>query len=101
MSDQGELLRQVVLRVVKQCPQCQQPYEAERVRILGRMGETWLFSLYCHSCQTLAVVGLALAPAAELVSEQEADHDQAGPISADDVLDMHLFLQDLKDFRDL
>ncbi len=116
MNGQGELLRRVVLQVIPQCPQCRSPFEREDVQYVAQMAETWLFSLYCQACQTLSVVGLAVAgetvegeqvmdkvgPAPSAGEDQErGGHVLAGPITADDVLDMHLFLRDLEDFQSL
>ncbi len=94
MSEREKLLRHVVLQVVRECPQCHHPFAGEDIRFLGQLDEAWLFSLYCHACHVLAIVGLAVAP---VTPGREADAVPAQPITADDVLDMHMLLEQCPD----
>jgi hypothetical protein len=94
VSERERLLRHVVLQVVRKCPQCHQPFVGQDVRFLGQLDETWLFSLYCHTCQVLSIVGLAVAPAQP---GKDRGPVEARPINADDVLDMHLLLEQSPD----
>lgn len=100
MNEQGKLLRQIVLQVVQHCPQCRRAFSEEDVHLIGQMNEAWLFSLYCPSCHIMALVGLSLA--------RPADQETGGegvaplpPVSADDVLDMHLLLEEVDDLEEL
>jgi len=100
MREPGEVLRQVVLQVVQRCPQCRRAFAEEDVRLLGQMNETWLFSLYCPDCHGMALVGLSLArPAGGMEGEKETA--PATPISADDVLEMHLLLEQVHSLEEL
>jgi len=100
MSEQGKWLRQIVLQVIRCCPHCQRPYEDADVRLLGQKDDSWILSLYCRSCHVLAVVGLGVSSTGEL-SPREIEHfKQAPPLTSDDLLDMHLFLEHFDgDFR--
>ena len=93
MSERQELLRQAVLRVVRHCPQCQQPFDLMDIGLFGQLGETWLFALRCPACHVMTVVGLAVASPPEQPSEQEAPAKKAGPLTSDDVLEMHCVLE--------
>ncbi len=94
MSEPERVLRQIVRGAVRCCPRCQQPFAEPDIQLVGQEGEHWVFSLHCHACHTLAFLGLALVAEAELFPPDSPDEPPARPISADDVLDMHLFLQD-------
>ncbi len=100
MNEQGKLLRQIVLQVVQRCPQCQRAFAEEDVHLIGQMNEAWLFSLYCPTCHVMAFVGLSLARPAdqETAGEEVAP---APPVSADDVLDMHLLLKEVDSLEEL
>ncbi len=100
MNEEGKLLRQIVLQVVQRCPQCRRTFAEEDVHLIGQMNEAWLFSLYCPSCHIMALVGLSVA--------RPADQERAGeevapapPVSADDVLDMHLLLKEVNSLEEL
>ncbi|MGC8958586.1 MAG: hypothetical protein ACP5OO_02220 [Chloroflexia bacterium] len=100
MREPGEVLRQVVLHVVQRCPQCRRVFSEEDVHLLGQMNETWLFSLYCPSCHVMALVGLALARPADR-EERVEEIAPPTPVSADEVLDMHLLLEQVNDLEEL
>jgi hypothetical protein len=96
LSEHRELFRRIVLQVVQHCPKCHRPFEESHVQVLGQMGETWLFSLHCQHCHTLAVVGLALS------TGEESPVAEGAPLTPDDLQEMHLFLEDFDgDFRSL
>lgn len=97
MSEQEWVLRQIVREAVRRCPRCQHPFAEADVQLVGREEEHWIFSLHCHACHTLALLGLSLVAEAELFSQDTPSAPPTRPISADDVLDMHLFLRDVRD----
>ena len=101
MRERERLLRQIVLHVVQRCPQCQHPFEKGDLRLVGQDGDDWLFSLHCRSCRILAVVGLAMPAESEVFPEMEWAEAAPAPLSADDVLEMHLYLESQPDLRDL
>ncbi len=100
MNEQGKLLRQIVLQVIQRCPQCRRTFTEEDVHLIGQMNEAWLFSLYCPSCHVMALVGLSLARPADQETKRE-DLPPAPPVSADDVLDMHLLLEEVDSLEEL
>jgi hypothetical protein len=84
-----------------QCSGCGERYEPEDVHVRHHRGHIWLASLTCRMC---GLRGLVMAniqiqqdeevPGTEEPAEQEQVlKSQPMPISADEVLDMHCFLQ--------
>jgi hypothetical protein len=106
VREQRDLFRRIVLQVIQHCLECRRPFEETDISIVGQTGETWLFSLHCRHCNTLAVVGLALKPGDESTLGEEVHLDDTSPLTTDDLLDMCLFLEDFDGdfqrlFRDL
>lgn len=101
MSEPLAWLRQIVLQTVQQCLRCQQPFQEQDIHLLGQMGETYILSIYCRSCQTLVVIGLAISsPSAGTAPADEEPLVHLTPIGNDDLLEMHLFLDQFDgDFR--
>lgn len=95
------------------CAVCKTPYGREGVNIMGRRGEAWMIAVTCPHCATegllIATVDDADTETATVeVSEQEESapkimydvtydewmaFQELPPVSCDDVLDMHLFLE--------
>lgn len=102
MSERQELLRQVVLRVVQHCPQCQRAFSQEDVGLFGQIEETWLFALRCPDCHAMTVVGLAVASRSVQPAVPGPAGETVTPVTADDVLEMHRRLQHFRgDLRSL
>ncbi len=98
----GEDLWRLVLQVVPRCFQCRQPFHKEDVRLVGQVGDTWVFFLHCPSCHTAALMGLATMAHGELSPEEQRRFAQLSPLSSDDLLDLHNFLENFDgDFRQL
>jgi hypothetical protein len=81
------------------CAVCGESYGAEDIDVLDHRGDAWIIMLACPHCGTR---GLVLAMVADRgrpqiigeVSEADAEElDELPPISGDDVLDWHKFLQ--------
>ena len=93
------------------CSGCGQRYEAEDVHVHSHRGQVWLASLTCHQCGLRAMVMAAMQPQNEEAEPsippeydtQEAAALQAlGPVSGDEVLDLHRFLEGFSgDMQDL
>lgn len=95
-----------------QCAVCKAPYGRRGVRLLGRRGSAWLIAVTCARCDAeglmIATVDEAEADSASFDQETDARpkimydvtydewlaFEQRPPISQDDVLDMHVFLED-------
>ncbi len=99
-------VRRTVISVLEQCAKCKHHYSLDDTRVVERQGELWVLSVRCSHCDTQAYV-------AAVVDSESMDVDQIGtmestdvetedvldeadvdePVSVDDVLDLHLFLE--------
>ena len=90
------------------CSVCQQHYEIDNVKVLGHQDDLWFLSVFCPTCQTqclvAAVVKEGKAPKAitDLTKAELDKFRKMDKITADDMLDMHAFLEDFDgDFSQL
>ena len=88
------------------CKHCGQHCEPANIDLLGHQEDLWLFSMYCSSCYSRVLVAAAFreSEVPEAVTElTEAEKSKlSAPIISDDVLDMHIFLNDFSgDFSSL
>lgn len=81
------------------CTVCGQRYQIGDINILYHQRELWFLSVFCQSCHTKGLVA-ALIRAGEkaqlvtdLTEEEMARFKEGLPVSADDVLDVHSFLE--------
>lgn len=107
-------VRRGVLAVLEDCSQCHTPYRLDDAHIVGRTGNLWVLAVRCSHCAAqsfvAAVVGdddvdidevLSDLLRDEVPSATAAEHRRA-PVSVDDVLDIHAFLEGFDgDFRRL
>jgi hypothetical protein len=81
------------------CRVCGRDLEPACVRFLGHKEKLWFLTVLCPGCQSQNLVAAVIkeGKAAELVAElSEAERSKFStslPIGADDVLDMHTFLE--------
>jgi|YelNatPaOPRAMG01_1025707.scaffolds.fasta_scaffold80274_3 hypothetical protein len=100
MTEQEKWLRQILLQVIPACPHCHRRFEDRDIRVLGRQEQTWMLSLHCPGCHILALIGIGVA--SDLEPEEIARFREVPPISADEVLDLHLLLKEYRgDLRGL
>jgi hypothetical protein len=88
------------------CGNCGEHCDPADIGALGHQEDTWLFSIYCSSCNSrgLIYVTIKISEEAEAVTElTEAERSYFfTPISSSDILDMHIFLEDFNgDFASL
>ena len=82
------------------CVECGRLYDAEDFALLRRRENVWLLSARCRHCNELCQVVILLPTAEETEISSELSIEEAKtiadlpPISSDDVLDLHLFMQD-------
>ncbi len=86
-----------------QCSGCGQRYDASDVHIEHHRGEIWLAAVTCRRCglEGLIVAALSQASAEQsgvtrARSESSASIGAMGPISAEEILQLHLFLQSFR-----
>lgn len=93
---------QVVRRLMTglKCRHCGSQYGRSNIQVLGQRKELWFLSVHCPHCQNEGLLALSVTknrspqPVNDL-SPQELDRfAQLSPISADEVLDLHLLLRE-------
>jgi hypothetical protein len=90
------------------CSVCGQFYELDDVSVLGHQDEVWFLSVFCKTCNTHGLVAALVKEAgkgrrpSEPIEGEHRGVEDTGPITFDDVLDMHNFLLDFDgDFASL
>ncbi len=90
------VIRQIVAHVT--CAVCGKHFGTSDIQVVGRRDQVWAMRARCRECRSEA---LLLAQVSEtgtrstytdLVPEEWARFDQAPPVSFDDVIAMHQFL---------
>ncbi len=81
------------------CGLCNKHYEPGNVNVLSHQDNVWFLSVYCSTCQSqglvAAVVKEGKAPeiVTDLTDEELAALNAGQGIAADDILEMHGFLE--------
>jgi hypothetical protein len=90
------------------CGFCRRTFDRERIRVAARQDQLWIVSVRCGLCRNQQVFWIALKPNGEEtllkdVTRAEEEHFAGmAAVSADEVLNIHEFLQDFDgDFRRL
>jgi len=104
-------IKRIVLERMDRCSVCHRSFEPDDVHVLSRKPDVWMMVVQCEDCQArnfvAALIGdsdpaearsalqqLSIEHRSE-VSAIEPESEAPGPIvDADDLLDMHEFLQD-------
>jgi hypothetical protein len=114
MDTSEKQIKRIVLDRMERCSVCHRSFRPEDVEVLSRKADMWMLVVSCDECHArnfvAAVIGdgdaeeaqLALRRLGEehlkskLAIEPEIDVDDIpdDPVSVDDVLEMHSFLQD-------
>ena len=90
------------------CRVCRRSYDRAQVRVAARRDEIWLVSARCSLCRNQQIFCVALRGNGnetilrDVSAAEEAQFAAMAPLTADDVLDMHQFLEDFDgDFKQL
>ncbi len=104
--DKHRLILQLLTRL--KCLACGQPYELRDFTLVDRKTDMWVLNSQCRHCGNPAHVIVVMSPVEKLQSvtdltpEESKDSAERPPISADDVLDIHAFMQEFDgDFETL
>ena len=105
------------LMATVKCTVCGANYDGEKVTVLGHQEDIWFLSVACSKCRTQGLVAALVKKGAKgevvIAASQETTHQEialpeeanlpaSAPITGDDVLDMHHFLDDFDgDFQRL
>jgi hypothetical protein len=120
MDTSEKQIKRIVLDRMERCSVCHREFETEDVRVLSRKSDMWMLMVSCSECHArnfvAAVIGDGDAEEAQLALrrlgeehvrskldiELEPDIETGEPVSVDDVLEVHEFLQDFDgDFQAL
>ena len=100
------LIKKLVASV--KCGVCGQRYELENINILGHRQDLWYMGALCSACRTRSLVAVVVKEdrVREVITDladTELDKFKGmGVLTADDVLDMHNFLEEFSgDFSQL
>jgi hypothetical protein len=120
MDTSEKQIKRIVLDRMERCSVCHREFETEDVRVLSRKSDMWMLMVSCSECHArnfvAAVIGDGDAEEAQLALrrlgeehvrskldiELESDAETGEPVTVDDVLEVHEFLQDFDgDFQAL
>jgi hypothetical protein len=109
--DTDKQIKQIVLDRMERCSVCHRGFEPDDVHVLSRKSDMWMLMVSCGECQArnfvAAVIGDGDAEEAQLAlrrlgeehirTSREIEDEDPGepidPVSIDDVLEIHEFLQ--------
>jgi hypothetical protein len=94
--------RRLILKLVKKlrCAECGRFYNPDGFVLVRRWQDVWVLSTRCQfcddSCHVVVLMRLDAEPepAIDLTREELAAANDWPPITADDVLDVHVFLEE-------
>jgi len=98
--DDGEK-RRLVLKLLDRlrCMECGEQFERQDFTLVHRWEDVWLLSSHCQHCDEVAHVVILMRldaepePVTDLTPEEIKAAEEWAPITADDVLDIHDFLE--------
>ena len=111
MDTSEKQIKRIVLDRMERCSVCHRGFEPDDVHVLSRKSDMWMLMVSCGECQArnfvAAVIGDGDAEEAQLAlrrlgeehvrnrtSIEPEDEGTAGePVSVDDVIEVHQFLQ--------
>lgn len=119
MDTSEKQIKRIVLDRMERCSVCHRGFETEDVHVLSRKSDMWMLMVSCSECHArnfvAAVIGDGDAEEAQLalrrlgeeqigaqVELDDSDLPDGDPVSVDDVLEMHSFLDEFDgDFQGL
>jgi hypothetical protein len=111
MDTSEKQIKRIVLDRMERCSVCHRGFEPDDVHVLSRKSDMWMLMVSCGECQArnfvAAVIGDGDAEEAQLALrrlgeehvrtrtsiEPEAEGPLGEPVSVDDVLEVHQFLE--------
>ncbi len=94
---ENRILKKIMATVKCKC--CGSPYQLDNVQVLGNQHGLWFFNVYCDGCRNYFFITASLdtennSPVSDLTATDILRLQKTDPLTADDVLDMHAYLQD-------
>jgi hypothetical protein len=111
MDTSEKQIKRIVLDRMERCSVCHRGFEPDDVHVLSRKSDMWMLMVSCGECQArnfvAAVIGDGDAEEAQLALrrlgeehvrtrtdiESEDEGEPGEPVSVDDVIEIHQFLQ--------
>jgi hypothetical protein len=111
MDTSEKQIKRIVLDRMERCSVCHRGFEPDDVHVLSRKSDMWMLMVSCGECQArnfvAAVIGDGDAEEAQLALrrlgeehvrtrtgiEPEDEGEPGDPVSVDDVIEIHQFLQ--------
>jgi hypothetical protein len=111
MDTSEKQIKRIVLDRMERCSVCHRGFEPDDVHVLSRKSDMWMLMVSCGECQArnfvAAVIGDGDAEEAQLALrrlgeehvrtrtdiEPEDEGEPGEPVSVDDVIEVHQFLQ--------
>jgi len=95
--DQRELLKHLLASIP--CAVCDQPYKSNDIEVVDHHEEIWIVAVKCGHCGTKGLVFAMITEekpevVSDLIPQEWARFKKMPQIDADDLLDVHEFLQD-------
>ena len=83
------------------CSACGHHYEVDNVKVLGHQEDLWFLSAFCPECSTQCFIVAAVREGKNVnttdLTDAELDKfSKMDKLTADDILDMHNFLEDFE-----
>ena len=82
------------------CGVCGEHYDGQNVKVLGHRDALWFLSVFCPVCGGQGLLAAAIKegelprPITDLSETEQAKFCNLGPVSADELLDIHECLRD-------
>ncbi len=97
--DEDEKRRLVLKLVTKlRCVNCRELYHPRDFSLVEQRPEAWVLGIQCRRCgdsaHIVVLMNLGHEPGGALKPDEGRAADPVPPITADDVLDLHLFLRE-------
>jgi hypothetical protein len=91
-----EILKRIVSNL--RCEKCNGSFQPEEIVVLGRKDNLWYLAVSCSACSNQEVVAALVEEAGEPELPSDLNESErktfVAPISSDDVLNVHMFLED-------
>lgn len=97
-------IKRLMLAAVSCCGTCQRQYDLDSLTVIGHREHLWMVAVACPQCDTQGVItavidghnldGTAGTHPAELTLAEHRRFAAAPIVAADDLLDLHAFLDD-------
>lgn len=101
-TEREERVKRLILSAVSRCGTCRRRYHLENFAIVGHREHLWMVTVICERCHTQGFITAVIEGHdlgvqdgdGELLAGEQAAAPTADPVTTDDLLDMHQFLDE-------